>query len=174
MRFSLYTHLFIHTCFLIVYFSFICLLYPLSVYMFISQMFLCTFNVVCHETTYWLIDWFTDFFFPFICWPNSFVFQTLVHAHMTYSVFVCSIFQFNWHPGVMHPLFLTFTEESAENSFAKQADDMFKFYVLCTSAISVTIFIIQGVMLPRWVNWNEDTVSLNLSLRFLIFSPGRF
>ena len=63
--------------------------------------------------------------------------------------FVCSILQFNWLPGVMHPLFLTFTEESAETSFAKQADDMFKFYVLCTSAISVTIFIVQGVMLPR-------------------------
>ncbi|XP_070200444.1 adenylate cyclase type 2-like [Littorina saxatilis] len=60
-----------------------------------------------------------------------------------------SVFQFNWMPGVMHPLFLTFKEESAENSFAKQADDMFKFYVLSATVISVTIFIVQGVTLPR-------------------------
>ncbi|KAK7498928.1 hypothetical protein BaRGS_00009737 [Batillaria attramentaria] len=69
--------------------------------------------------------------------------KRLCHAHNK------SLHQFHWMRGVMHPLLLTFTDKKAEDSFAKQADDMFKFYLLTTTVIALTIFIIQAVMLPR-------------------------
>ncbi|XP_055891517.1 adenylate cyclase type 2-like [Biomphalaria glabrata] len=57
---------------------------------------------------------------------------------------------FHSHPDAeMHPVTLRFLDQSAENSFSKQSDDMFSFYVIPAFVIFFIIFIIQAIMLPR-------------------------
>ncbi|KAH9515762.1 Adenylate cyclase type 2 [Bulinus truncatus] len=49
----------------------------------------------------------------------------------------------------MDPVLLRFRDNSAQDSFSKQFDDIFSFYVIPAFFIYLIIFIIQAVMLPR-------------------------
>ncbi|CAG5121133.1 unnamed protein product, partial [Candidula unifasciata] len=49
----------------------------------------------------------------------------------------------------MHAVFLRFREQSAEESFSKQPDQMFSYYVISAFFVFIIVVIVQSIMLPR-------------------------
>ncbi|XP_076449425.1 adenylate cyclase type 2-like isoform X2 [Babylonia areolata] len=62
-----------------------------------------------------------------------------------------SLIRFNEVPGMMRRVLMTFKAAETEKSFSQQPDDLFKVYLLAATLISITIFLVQGLMMPRSV-----------------------
>ncbi|XP_055955561.1 adenylate cyclase type 2 [Patella vulgata] len=75
----------------------------------------------------------------------------------------------------INPFLLTFQNSEFEKEFSQQLDGMFRYYIMCSTMIFITIVIIQGIMLPRsviyYISW---CCGISLLALLLIISSLQF
>lgn len=54
----------------------------------------------------------------------------------------------------LNPVALWFKQKSQENDYRSQPDPQFKYYLACATVLFISMWIIQGLTIPRSVNTN--------------------